>query len=451
MAFLGIGFTIIGATYAWLPEFVEQASLQRDDGALARLAHLRLRDGELGDLDVPGPARRPAALRRAARTATTRRRSSPCRSRSSSALRSCSSPGTSSRRFAARASGGRRAHERSARRGRSRSASPCSRWPRSAAGRAYRAQASTTPAATSTTTHHAKRSPGSTRPGRRCSRPPAAAACHTLAAAQRDRDGRARTSTTPPERGDRRRQRDERRQGDAVRSRAASRPKQIQDVAVLRLAGGGSGLGAGRGRSGRSTPGSARRRRGCARALRQGFAAASRAPRRDLAPWHPPSLFAAGIAGRAARGRLAARPARRADQLLTAHMAQHLLLGDVAPLLLVVGLRGPLAFFVCAAPMLGALGTFGALAPRARVRAAPVGLARSSGRSSCTAGMCRRPTTPRSPIRSCTTPSTRSSSWSACSSGSRSSIRPPAPRAPASGRSSPSGCSCSRACRSPRC
>lgn len=34
------------------------------------------------------------------------------------------------------------------------------------------------------------------------------------------------------------------------------------------------------------------------------------------------------------------------DGLLTAHMGQHLLLGDVAPLLLVVGLAGPLIFFV---------------------------------------------------------------------------------------------------------
>jgi putative membrane protein len=33
-------------------------------------------------------------------------------------------------------------------------------------------------------------------------------------------------------------------------------------------------------------------------------------------------------------------------KLLTAHMAQHLLLADVAPLLLVLGLRGPLALFV---------------------------------------------------------------------------------------------------------
>ena len=34
------------------------------------------------------------------------------------------------------------------------------------------------------------------------------------------------------------------------------------------------------------------------------------------------------------------------DTLLSAHMAQHLLIGDVAPLLLVLGLRGPIAFFL---------------------------------------------------------------------------------------------------------
>jgi putative membrane protein len=34
------------------------------------------------------------------------------------------------------------------------------------------------------------------------------------------------------------------------------------------------------------------------------------------------------------------------NKLLSAHMLQHLLLGDVAPLLLVVGLRGPLALFL---------------------------------------------------------------------------------------------------------
>ncbi len=34
------------------------------------------------------------------------------------------------------------------------------------------------------------------------------------------------------------------------------------------------------------------------------------------------------------------------DTLLSAHMAQHLLIGDIAPLLLLLGLRGPIAFFL---------------------------------------------------------------------------------------------------------
>ena len=44
------------------------------------------------------------------------------------------------------------------------------------------------------------------------------------------------------------------------------------------------------------------------------------------------------------------------QKLLTAHMAQHLLLGDVAPLLIVLGLRGPMAFFVLPPEALRALG-----------------------------------------------------------------------------------------------
>ena len=40
------------------------------------------------------------------------------------------------------------------------------------------------------------------------------------------------------------------------------------------------------------------------------------------------------------------------DQLLSAHMLQHLLLGDVGPLLLVLGLRGPLGVFVLPPPVL---------------------------------------------------------------------------------------------------
>jgi len=66
--------------------------------------------------------------------------------------------------------------------------------------------------------------------------------------------------------------------------------------------------------------------------------------RPDRAPLAAAALFGAGVlVGLAA---LAPPLDDLADRLLTAHMAQHLLLGDVAPLLLVLGLAGPLALFV---------------------------------------------------------------------------------------------------------
>ena len=43
------------------------------------------------------------------------------------------------------------------------------------------------------------------------------------------------------------------------------------------------------------------------------------------------------------------------DQLLTAHMLQHLLLGDLGPLLLVLGVRGPLGVFMLPPPLLRAV------------------------------------------------------------------------------------------------
>ncbi len=52
---------------------------------------------------------------------------------------------------------------------------------------------------------------------------------------------------------------------------------------------------------------------------------------------------------------LASPLALLASKLLTAHMAEHLLLGDIAPLLLVIGLRRPLAFFVATPGVLRAL------------------------------------------------------------------------------------------------
>lgn len=44
-----------------------------------------------------------------------------------------------------------------------------------------------------------------------------------------------------------------------------------------------------------------------------------------------------------------------ADTNLTAHMAQHVLIGDLAPALLVFATRGPLALFLLPAPVLGPL------------------------------------------------------------------------------------------------
>jgi len=71
-----------------------------------------------------------------------------------------------------------------------------------------------------------------------------------------------------------------------------------------------------------------------------------------------PLLFAAGIA----IGVLAVvspLDALAEDKLLSTHMAQHLLIGDLAPLLIVLGLRGPVSFFLLPAP---------ALRPLARAR-----------------------------------------------------------------------------------
>ena len=76
----------------------------------------------------------------------------------------------------------------------------------------------------------------------------------------------------------------------------------------------------------------------------QGFTRLRRR-RPDLArPWHA-AAFVAGVT--VALAALLSPLDRIAEtELLSAHMAQHLLLGDVAPLLLVLGLSGPLRLFV---------------------------------------------------------------------------------------------------------
>jgi len=81
--------------------------------------------------------------------------------------------------------------------------------------------------------------------------------------------------------------------------------------------------------------------------------------RSDLAGWDRAALFLAGLA--VALGALVSPLDRLASgELLSAHMLQHVLVGDVAPALLLVALRGPLLFFLLPARV---------LAPLARSRA----------------------------------------------------------------------------------
>jgi len=76
-----------------------------------------------------------------------------------------------------------------------------------------------------------------------------------------------------------------------------------------------------------------------------------RSRRPDLAPWSRAALFAAGLA-------LVVLPlvspldAVGDERLLSAHMLQHVLIGDLAAALLVVSVRGPLLFFLLPPPVL---------------------------------------------------------------------------------------------------
>jgi cytochrome c oxidase assembly factor CtaG len=77
----------------------------------------------------------------------------------------------------------------------------------------------------------------------------------------------------------------------------------------------------------------------------QGFLRLRRRGRRDHAGWDRPVLFTAGLV-------LATLPlvspldAAGDDYLLSAHMLQHVLIGDAAPALLLLSVRGPLLAFV---------------------------------------------------------------------------------------------------------
>lgn len=92
----------------------------------------------------------------------------------------------------------------------------------------------------------------------------------------------------------------------------------------------------------------------------QAFARLRARGRADHAPWWRAALFAAGVAA----GVLAlVSPVDTIgeDDLLSVHMLQHVLLGDVAAALCVTALRGPLVFFFLPAPVLSPLARAGGL------------------------------------------------------------------------------------------
>jgi putative membrane protein len=79
--------------------------------------------------------------------------------------------------------------------------------------------------------------------------------------------------------------------------------------------------------------------------------------RQEHAPWSRALLFAAGLA-LLALPLLSPLDAAGDDRLLSAHMLQHVLIGDAAVALLVVSVRGPLVFFLLPPAVLRPLASF---------------------------------------------------------------------------------------------
>lgn len=92
----------------------------------------------------------------------------------------------------------------------------------------------------------------------------------------------------------------------------------------------------------------------------QAFVRLRRRGRRDHARWSQAALFAAGLV-LLALALLSPLDAAGEEYLLSAHMLQHVLVGDAAPALLVVALRGPLLFFLLPAAVLAFLAQLGPL------------------------------------------------------------------------------------------
>ena len=77
----------------------------------------------------------------------------------------------------------------------------------------------------------------------------------------------------------------------------------------------------------------------------QGFARLRRRGRRDLAPWTRAALAGAAV-GVAVLALCSPIDSIGERYLISVHMLQHLMLGDIAPLLLLLALRGPLCVFL---------------------------------------------------------------------------------------------------------
>jgi len=77
----------------------------------------------------------------------------------------------------------------------------------------------------------------------------------------------------------------------------------------------------------------------------QAFVRLRRRGRRDHAPWTRAVLFTLGVAV-VTLALVSPLDAIGEEYLLWVHMTQHVLIGDVAPALLMVAIRGPLAFFI---------------------------------------------------------------------------------------------------------
>ena len=110
----------------------------------------------------------------------------------------------------------------------------------------------------------------------------------------------------------------------------------------------------------------------------QAFWRLRRRGRADHAPWTRVPMFVAAVA-LGTLPLLSPLDAVGDEYLLSAHMLQHVLIGDVAPALALVALRGPLVLFLLPPFVLGPLARVGPAAPHARLPDPPAGRARRLG------------------------------------------------------------------------